>query len=300
MSTTTQHGATQPGDKSEIKNFKGTEGILEATQLAKQIRQFLGTSDSEEFLTTSKEDILAKIQEKLADQPSLLYKEETRIKDRLSECYWIIRSWFATGSTADAHFTECDEAKDIPALWKIFQKEEYLGCENSYLAGTISEQLFDSKAIIPNPLDEFSRILDLERKTIIRCFGAVIHIFSRFCHFFSDKNYHSKEPFSRFWSYINCFTCSSRSIHGRRRRKDDRSYRYYKVLCVLYNMKSQTIYRNLRSAWKVYSVIHQRVWPMPNEYKRSSIDVPFYSTKNFKTVSSSILLFFVHEDRKII
>jgi hypothetical protein len=63
MSTTTQHGATQPGDKGEIKNFKGTEGILEATQLAKQIRLFLGTSDSEEFLTTGKEDILAKIQE---------------------------------------------------------------------------------------------------------------------------------------------------------------------------------------------------------------------------------------------
>ena len=82
MSTTTQHGATQPGDKGEIKSFKGTEGILEATQLAKQIRLFLGTSDSEEFLTTSKEDILAKIQEKLADQPSLLYKEETRIKER--------------------------------------------------------------------------------------------------------------------------------------------------------------------------------------------------------------------------
>jgi hypothetical protein len=96
------HGATQRADNSDIINFNGTEGILEATRLARQIRLFLGTSDSVEFLTSSKKDILAKIHDKLSEQPSLLYKEEKDIKERWSRCYWTIRSWFATGSTADA------------------------------------------------------------------------------------------------------------------------------------------------------------------------------------------------------
>ena len=83
MTLELHHGATQRADNGDIINFNGTEGILEATRLAKQIRLFLGTSDSVEFLTTSKEDILAIIQEKLADQPSLLYKEENRVKEIL-------------------------------------------------------------------------------------------------------------------------------------------------------------------------------------------------------------------------
>jgi hypothetical protein len=41
---------------------------------------------------------------------------------------------------------------------------EYLGGENIHLAGSILEQLFDPTAIIPNPLDEFSRLFDLEKK----------------------------------------------------------------------------------------------------------------------------------------
>ena len=156
MSATTQHGATHTGDRDDIKNFDGTEGILEATQLAKQIRLFLGTSDSEEFLMTSKEDILAGIQEKLADQPSLLYKEETRIIERWSKCYWVIRSWFATGSTADAHFAECDDEKDIPKLWRIFQKH-YVGGESIRLARSILTQQIDPKLILPDSLNEFAR-----------------------------------------------------------------------------------------------------------------------------------------------
>ena len=72
MLTTTQHGATQPSDKRDIRDFSGTEGLLVANRLAKQIRLFLGTLDSEEFLTTPKEDLLIGVREALKGQSSLI------------------------------------------------------------------------------------------------------------------------------------------------------------------------------------------------------------------------------------
>ena len=82
MSTTTQHGATHPSDKGDIRAFCGTEGLLVANQLSKQIRLYLGSLESRDFLTTPKEEILDEIRSKLEDQPSLLYKEEKSIKER--------------------------------------------------------------------------------------------------------------------------------------------------------------------------------------------------------------------------
>ena len=163
MSTTTQHGATQPSDKGEIRDFSGTEGLLVANRLGKQIRLFLGTLDSEDFLTTPKEDLLNGIRSALEGQSSLIWKEEKALRERWSKCYWTIRALFKPGSTADSLFNPCDDSKDIPGLWNIFQKE-YLGGENIHLAGSILEQLFDPSAIMPNPLDEFSRLFDLEKK----------------------------------------------------------------------------------------------------------------------------------------
>ena len=163
MSTTTQHGATHPGDKGDIPAFCGTEGLLIATQLSKRIKLYLGSLNSRDFLTTPQEEILDVVRIKLEDQPSLLYKEEKSIKDRWSKCYWWIRSLFKVGSTADSHFNPCDDEMDIPMLWKIFQKQ-YLGGDNVHLGSTIFSQLFDPKAVMSNPLDEFSRLFDLETK----------------------------------------------------------------------------------------------------------------------------------------
>ena len=70
------HGATQRADESDISAFSGTEGLLVATRLGKQIRLFLGTLDSEDFLTTPKEDLLTGIRSALEGQSSLIWKEE--------------------------------------------------------------------------------------------------------------------------------------------------------------------------------------------------------------------------------
>jgi hypothetical protein len=163
MSTTTQHGATQPGDRSDIDSFSGTEGLLVATKLAKQIKLYLGSFDSREFLTTPKEEILDNIRSQLEDQPSLLYKEVKSIKERWSKTYSWIRSHFKDGSTADSHFIPCDEEMDIPMLWKIFQKH-YLGGENIRLARSILQQQIDPKLVLHDPLNEFTRQFKLEVK----------------------------------------------------------------------------------------------------------------------------------------
>ena len=82
MMSTTQHGATQPGDKGEIRYFSGTEGLLVANRLGKQIRLFLGTLDSEDFLTTPKEDLLNGNRTALEGQSSLIWKEENALRER--------------------------------------------------------------------------------------------------------------------------------------------------------------------------------------------------------------------------
>ena len=150
MTLELQHGATQRADNSDIKSFNGTEGILEATRLAKQIKLYLGSFDCREFLTTPKEEILDRIRSKLEDQPSLLYKEEKSIKERWSKSYSWIRSLFPDGSTADSHFIPCDEEMDIPMLWKIFQKH-YLGGENIRLARSILTQQGRCEISLPRP-----------------------------------------------------------------------------------------------------------------------------------------------------